>query len=141
MELPPTHRVRSSFFYFLILQIDWIWNFVNTIVILVLQSLKVYSFPMTYNSMVFSVIAPLFLCVLCLLKINIAKPGNRSESSFLIIIAILFCLGCGFMDIYFIYWQPYEWSWELTFHIISLVMEGIIFLFSCLMMIVFLGGK
>ena len=137
-DSPVLHTVLSSVFYFFIIQLDWFWNIVDTIILAVIQAMKIYQFPATDFHRDFSMTAPFFLFVLCSIKLWCAKPGNRSESPLLMGFAIFFCITCIVMDIYFIVLQPYIWSWELPFHIVSLILEGIILLFSILMLIVFI---
>ena len=141
MELPPAHRVRSSIFYYFLLQLNQLWNIVNTIILIVLQALKFYNYPASKVDREFQMVAPFLLFVLVYAKIALAKPGNRSESFLFIILAIIFMIPSIIMDVYFLVWQPYLWSWEEPFHYVSIVFECIFFLFSIVMIIIFILKK
>lgn len=140
-RLPPTHKIRSSVFYYFLLQIMWLWNLIDTVVLIVLQSMKLYQFPAPQAARNFAMVAPFLLCLFYCIRLWMATPGNRSEKWLLLLLSLLFMIGCVLMDIYFIIWQPYLWKWEFPFHIVSIVFEVIYFLFTCLMIIVFLAKK
>ena len=141
VELPQAHRIKSSILYFFILQINMFWNIVNTIVLIVLQSMKVHQYPASKVDREFSIVAPFLLFFLSYVKISLAKPGNRSENFILIIISLVLMVPCIIMDVYFLVWQPYCWSWESPFHYVSIGIEVIFFFFSIIMAIVFLLKK
>jgi hypothetical protein len=136
---PVKHNMLSSIFYFFLLQFNWIWNIVNTVIIAIIQAMKIYQFPLKDVHRDFLMTTPFVLFVLCAIKIGFAKSGNRGESALYMAFAIFFTLTCIAMDVYLIAFQPYLWGWELPFHIISIIIEGIIFLFSVLMLIVFIA--
>jgi hypothetical protein len=48
---------------------------------------------------------------------------------------------CIIMDVYFICWQPYLYFWEFILHIISIVIEGIFFIFTLVLLILFILKK
>ena len=141
MELPPAHRVRSSIFYYFVLQLNMLWNVVNTIILIVLQALKLYTYPASKLDREFQMVAPFLLFVLVCAKIAFAKPGNRSESFLFIILAIVFMIPSVVMDVYFLIWQPYVWSWEEPLHYVSIAFEGIFLIFSIVMIIIFILKK
>ena len=141
MELPPSHRIRSSVFYYFLLQFNQLWNIVLTIILIVLQAIKLHSYPAGKVDREFQMVAPFLLFFLVFVRISLAKPGNRSESFVFILLSFIFMIPSIIMDVYFITWQPYVWSWELPLHIISLILEGIFFLFSIILVIVFLLKK
>ena len=141
MELPPAHRVRSSVFYYFLLQLNQLWNIVNTIILIVLQGMKLYNYPMSKLDKEFQMVAPFLLFVLEFAKIQLAKPGNRSESFLFVIFGLILMIPCIIMDVYFLIWQPYVWSWEEPFHYVSIIFECIFFLFSIVMIIIFILKK
>lgn len=132
------HRIRSSVYYYFFVQLNWLWVWINTIILIVLQSLKIYQFPAPNSAANFSIIAPFILFILEWTKLGFAKPGNTSEYTLYLFIALLVLIVCVLLEVYFVIWQPYLWSWELPLHIISFVFEGILFIFTILMLMVFM---
>ena len=135
---PVKHNVLSSIFYFFLVQFNWVWNVIDTVIIAIIQAQKIYQFPMKDVYRDFLMTSPFLLFVLCSIKLVLAKSGNRGESASYMGFAIFFTLTCIAMDIFYIGFQPYTWSWESPFHIISIVIEAIMFLFSVLMFLVFI---
>ena len=103
--------------------------------------MKLYNYPMSKLDKEFQMVAPFLLFVLEFAKIQLAKPGNRSESFLFVIFGLILMIPCIIMDVYFLIWQPYVWSWEEPFHYVSIVFECIFFLFSIVMIIIFILKK
>jgi type IV secretory pathway VirB2 component (pilin) len=138
MELPQTHLSKSNVFYYLILSLMSVWNVICTIILVVLQSLKLYNFPVPRAAGDFSMCAPFlwFLDNLC--KIWAGNAANRAEHVVVMIVCMVLTLGSILFEVYFLVWQPYVWAWESPLHIISICLDGIIMLFSALLLIFFI---
>lgn len=141
IPLPPQHRIKSNVFYYFAILLNQFWNIVATIVFVVFQSLKLYYYPMTKGRHDFTMCAPFLWFAFNIIKSTSAKYGNRSENSPLIIVALLFGIGCILMEVYFLVWQPYLFRWESPFHFVSIIIDAIVFLFSIVMMIMFVISK
>lgn len=136
-SLPPTHKVRSNVFFYFILLLVILWDFVIAIISIVLQALKLYYFYAPTSPRNFSMVAPFLWFFICVLKFIASKYGNRSENITVTIFALVLIFGSVLMEIYFILWQPYLWSWEFPLHIVSIVLDGIIFIFAFVLLIIF----
>ena len=136
-NLPPTHKVRSNVFFYFILLLVIFWDFVATIISIVLQALKLYYFYAPTAPRNFSMIAPFLWFLICVIKFIASKLGNRSENITMMAIALVLIAGSIVMEVYFIIWQPYLWSWEFPIHIVSICLDGIIFVFGIVLIILF----
>lgn len=137
MQLPPTHPVRSNVFYHFWLSIAQAWNFIGTCILVVIFALKHYNFPMTKSAADWCMISPFFWFVLNLIKISVGKMGNKSEHVIVMAIAIILGIVCVIMEIYFLAWQPYLWCWESPLHYVSLVIDGVMVVFSIVLVVLF----
>jgi hypothetical protein len=137
MEVPQTHLSKSNVFYYLILSLTSVWSVVCTNILIVLQSLKLYNFPVTAGDGNFSMCAPFLWFLINVCKIWAGKAANRAEHFLVMILCMVMALGSILFEIYFIIWQPYVWDWELPLHIISICLDGVIMLFSALLLIFF----
>jgi hypothetical protein len=137
MELPPTHPSRSNVFYFFWLTFASFWNFVCSVIVIVLQSLKLYHFPAPPSARDFSMCAPFLVFFLNLGKIRAGKIANRSEHVVLMVFALIAAIGALLFDVYFLIWQPYVWTWEAPFHYVSIVVDAICILGSIILVILF----
>ena len=136
--LPKTHNSRSSIIFYFLLCLTIFWDFVITIISIVLQALKLYNYPAPKSPNDFSMCAPFLWFLICYIKFQCGKHGNRSEHFGLMIAAIIFLIGSILFELYFIFWQPYLWSWEMPLHIVSIVLDGIAIIASIILMIIFI---
>jgi hypothetical protein len=137
MELPETHLSKSNVFYYLILSLMSVWNVVCTIILIVLQSLKLHNFPNTTGDGNFSMCAPFLWFQDNLAKVWAGKASNRAEHFPMMIVCMVLTLGSILFEVYFIVWQPYLWAWEMPLHVISICFDVVIMIFSALLLIFF----
>lgn len=137
MELPPTHPVKSNVFYFFWIVVAHLWNIVCTIILVVLFSLKHYYFPMTKAAADFCMVSPFLWFVVNLIKLQVGRFGNRSEHIPMMICALVLGICCILLEVYFLIWQPYLWSWEAPFHYVSICVDAIFVTFSLVLLIIF----
>lgn len=136
-QLPAFHIIKSNIFYYFIIMISHLWNVVCTIILIVLQSLKLYHFPGPTAARNFSMVAPFLWFIINIIKLQLGKLGNQSENLPLIIATLVLTIGSIFFGLYFILWQLYVWSWELPIIIVSMIFDGILLIFSIILIIMF----
>lgn len=136
-SLPPTHKVRSNVFFYFILLLVILWDFVIACISVVLQALKLYNFYAPVTPRNFSMVAPFFWFLICVFKFIAAKNGNKSENISVTIVALVLIVGSILMEVYFMVWQPYLWKWEFPLHCVSVALDGIIFIFALVLLIIF----
>jgi hypothetical protein len=124
-DLPPMHPSKSVVFIQFWFNLAALWNVVCTIILIVLQSLKLYNFPAPPAPRDFSMCAPFLWFLLNTWKVWAGKSGNRSEHLIMVISSICAAVGAILFEVYFLIWQPYLWYWEAPLHITSFVVEGI----------------
>ncbi|OHT01973.1 hypothetical protein TRFO_31049 [Tritrichomonas foetus] len=137
MQLPPWHHYKSNVLYYFLILLFHFWNFASTIVLIVIQALKIYYFPAPKAAKEFSMVAPFFWFVVNVIKLQCAKYGNRSEHLLLTIIATVLSVGSILIGVYFLVWQIYVWRWEPPFIYISIGFDCVLIVFSIILIILF----
>ena len=136
-NLPTTHKVRSNVFFYFLLILAMVWEFVITVIIVVLQALKLYYFQAPKSDFDFSMCAPFLWFVILVIRFVLARNGNRSEHVLLMVFSLIVTVAAIIMEVYFLIWQPYLWSWEAPLHYVSIVFDAIIAIFAIVLLIIF----
>ena len=133
------HRTRSSIYYHFTLLLAHCWNIVCTILLIGIQFTKMFLFPQKRSDMLFSVIAPFLWFVFNIIKLYLLTRGNQSENIVFLLLGLLFCIFTIILQVYFVIWQFYLWSWELPLHVISFVLDGVLFSLGFMLILIFTG--
>ena len=136
-NLPTTHKVRSNVFFYFLLILAMVWEFVITVIIVVLQALKLYYFQAPKSDFDFSMCAPFLWFVILVIRFVLARNGNRSEHVLLMVFSLIVTVAAIIMEVYFLIWQPYLWSWEAPLHYVSIIFDAIIAIFAIVLLIIF----
>jgi hypothetical protein len=137
MELPATHPSKSVVFFHFWFNLVLLWSIVCTVILIVLQALKIYNFPAPPAHRDFSMCAPFLWFLLAIWKVLAGKAGNRSEHLLITVTALVAAIGAILFEVYFLIWQPYLWYWEQPLHITSIVFDGITIIFLIILIILF----
>ena len=141
MQLPPWHQIKSNVLFYFYTILCHLWNIIVTIFIIVLQAKKLYFFYAPASHENFSMVSPFLFFIINLIKLVLGKYGNRSENIPFLVAGIVFSIGSILMEVYFLIWQPYLWSYEAILHYISIVFDGIFIIFSIILIIIFAATK
>ncbi|OHS97325.1 hypothetical protein TRFO_36528 [Tritrichomonas foetus] len=136
-NLPKTHRVRSNVFFYFLLCLTLFWDFVVTIISIVLQAFKLYYFFSPKSAGDFSMVAPFLWFFIAVIKYIVARDGNRSEHVLLMLCSLVLMAATIILEVYFILWQPYLWSWEAPLHYVSIALDALSAVFAIVLLIIF----